>query len=127
MATRTGRTEPCGRAQSQVRLAQARKFVDTAELIMTEEDDLATPGAAAALAVLAGIAAADALCCVNLGRRARGQAHREATTLLAQVEPGGRELSRCLARLLEIKDGAQYGTIYLSLGRAKRQSATRAR
>ena len=114
-----GRTQSCGVAEARVRTAQARKFLDTAELIHDVDDDLATPGVAAALAVLAGIAASDALCCRSLGRRARGQDHREATGLLAQVEPGGKELSRALARLLDIKDGSQYGLAFLSAARAK--------
>ncbi|MDQ2845825.1 MAG: hypothetical protein M3Y77_05640, partial [Actinomycetota bacterium] len=45
--------------------------------------------------------------------------HREATGLLAQVEPNGRSLSRALARLLEVKDSAQYGVVYLTLARAR--------
>src|SRR5699024_6734144 len=113
-----GRTAPCGRQEARTRAAQARKFLETAELILGADDDLATPGAAAALAVLAGIASADALCCYSLGYRARGADHREATRLLAQVEPGGRQLSRALARLLEIKDGSHYGVVYLTSARA---------
>lgn len=118
-ATRAGRTQACGSAQARTRAAQARSFLDVADLIAGEDDDLATPGTAAALAVLAGIAAADALCCASIGRRARGQDHREATGLLAHVEPDGKTLSRSLARLLEIKDGAHYGTVYLTTSRAK--------
>ena len=67
----------------------------------------------------AGIAASDALCCRSLGRRARGQDHREAIGLLAQVEPNGKALSRALARLLDIKDGSQYGLVFLGTARAK--------
>lgn len=119
MATRGGRTEPCSGGQARIRAGQARAFLDTAELIVDLDDDLATPGVAAALAVLAGIAASDALCCKNLGRRARGQDHREATGLVAQVEPDGPALAKLLARLLEIKDSAQYGTVYLSVARAR--------
>lgn len=118
-AARGTRTQPCGPAEARVRSAQARNFLDTAELITGEDDDLATPGTVAALAVLAGIAAADALCCMNLGRRCRGQDHREATRLVEQVEPDGRALSRALARLLEIKDGAHYGTVYSTPARAE--------
>ena len=114
-----GRTQTCGVTEARVRAAQARKFLETAELILDVDDDLATPGVAAALAVLAGIAASDALCCRSLGRRARGQDHREAIGLLAQVEPNGKALSRALARLLDIKDGSQYGLVFLGTARAK--------
>jgi hypothetical protein len=78
------------------------------------DDDLASPGVAAALAVLAGIAAADAACCVALGQRSRGQDHRQATDLLRQVQPDGLTLARDLARLLDIKDGAHYGAVYVT-------------
>ncbi|SEE98223.1 hypothetical protein [Ruania alba] len=119
MATRGPRTQDCSIAEAKVRAAQSRKFLDTAELILDADDDLATPGAAAALAVLAGIAASDSLCCRNLGRRPRGQDHREATPLLEQVEPNGKDMSRSLARLLELKDGSHYGLVYLTMSRAK--------
>lgn len=119
MAARSGRSQSCGITEARVRVSQARKFLDTAELILDVDDDLATPGATAALAVLAGIAASDALCCYSLGRRARGQDHREATGLLLQVEPDGQSLARALARLLDIKDGSQYGVVYLTSARAK--------
>jgi hypothetical protein len=118
-AARGGRTQDCGPNEARVRVTQARSFLDVADLLLSEDNDLATPGTAAALAVLAGIAAADALCCMNIGRRARGQDHREATRLVAQVEPNGRAHSNALARLLEIKDGAHYGTVYLSATRAR--------
>ena len=108
-----------GPGEARIRASQARKFLDTADLLMDLDDDLATPGASAALAVLAGIAASDALCCISLRQRARGQDHKEATGLLAQVEPGGRRLSQWLARLLGIKDGAHYGAVYLTAAKAK--------
>ena len=44
--------------------------------------------AATALAVLAGIAASDAACCAALGRRSRGQNHRQATELVEQIASG---------------------------------------
>lgn len=55
MPTKAGRTRPCGITEARVRAAQGRKFLDTAELIADVDDDLATPGVAAALAVLAGV------------------------------------------------------------------------
>ncbi|HZN18923.1 MAG TPA: hypothetical protein VFB84_12225 [Micromonosporaceae bacterium] len=42
-------------------------FLEVAEMVGAEQDELATPGVAAALAVLAGIAASDAVCCAALG------------------------------------------------------------
>ncbi len=109
----TGRTQACEREQARIRLAHARAFLDAADLI-GDVDDLAGPNVAAALAVLAGIAAADAACCLAIGRRSRGQDHREAIGLLGQVEPDGAALARDLARLLDIKDGAHYGMVYVT-------------
>lgn len=47
---------------------------------------------AAALAGIAAVTAADAVCCIRLGRRSSGRAHRDVTRLFAQAEPeAGRE------------------------------------
>jgi hypothetical protein len=92
-------------------------------LVADEGEGRSYAGVAASLAVLAGIAASDAACCRALGRRARGDDHQEASALLAQVEPGGQEASRALARLLSIKDGAQYG--FTDVGGANLRGAMR--
>lgn len=106
-------TQPCSRADARVRLDQARKFLEVAGLVAGETEIPASLSVAAALAVLAGIAASDAACCAALGRRARGQDHRQALPVLAEVE-GGRRASRDLGRLLDLKDAAHYGLIYVS-------------
>lgn len=110
----SGRTQACNRANARVRSRQARAFLDTGELVVGVDDELATPNVAAALAVLAGIAASDAICCGVLRERPRGQDHRQAVDLLSDVKPHGRELGRHLARLLDIKDGAQYGLTFVT-------------
>lgn len=69
--------------------------------------------------MLAGIAASDAACCAVLGTRARGQDHREAVALLSGVAAVGAEMSRDLARLLDLKDNAHYGVFYLSETKAR--------
>jgi hypothetical protein len=74
-----------------------------------EAGDVEYASAAAALAVLAGIAAADAACCAALGRRPRGQDHQQATRLVEQVVPGGAGAAKALRRLLGLKDEAHYG------------------
>jgi hypothetical protein len=119
MTPQQGRTQECNRAQAAVRLSQARAFLEVAELIGAEDDELANDNVAAALAVLAGIAAADAACCGTLGRRSRGQDHRQAIQLVAQAGPDGKTLSQALRRLLDIKDGAHYGMIYVGAEKAK--------
>jgi hypothetical protein len=71
----------------------------------------------------AGIAAADAACCRALGERSRGDDHREATKLVAQVQPGGDDAAKALGRLLTLKTDAEYGLTAVS--RANRDLAIR--
>jgi hypothetical protein len=119
MNPQPGRTQDCNRAQASVRLSQAQAFLEVAELVGAEEDELASDNVAAALAVLAGIAAADAACCGALGRRSRGQDHRQAIPLVALACHDGKALSQALRRLLDIKDNAHYGMIYVGPQQAK--------
>ena len=90
-------------------MRHARRFMEVAQLVAEEGADLDYSSTSAALAVLAGIAASDAACCAALGRRARGQDHREAVTLMGQIEPGGDKAAASLRRLLGLKDEAHYG------------------
>jgi hypothetical protein len=103
------RTQTCSDQDAKTRLAHARKFLEVAELVAGEGDDQEYSSAAAALAVLAGIAASDAACCKALGRRSRGQDHRSAIELVEQVEPDGKDAANALRRLLALKDEAHYG------------------
>lgn len=120
MARSSARTQSCDRADALTRLAQADAFLLSAELIVEDESDDATPSVAASLAVLAGIAAADAACCARRGVRARGQAHAEAVELAGTVEPNGRAMAKDLQRLLNRKDDSQYGLTFVSAGEATR-------
>lgn len=70
-------------------------------------------------AVLAGIAASDAICCVRLGRMHRSQDHVGATELLADAVPDGRKIGQDLRRLLSLKDEAHYGVIVASARKAQ--------
>lgn len=126
MTRSPGHVQTCSLEDARVRLAQARKFLEVAELVSLEEQLPESATAAAAVAVLAGIAAADAACCAALGRRSRSQSHRDAADLLCQVEPGGGSAAATLRRLLDLKDTAHYGLIAVSgqrLKRALRQAA----
>jgi hypothetical protein len=109
----SARTAPCTPADARARLRKAQSFVTGAELALGVDDDplLDLPGVAAALAVLAGIAAADAACCAALGERSRGQAHQEAIALVRTVRPHGVQMARDLERLIQKKDNAHYGMI----------------
>lgn len=120
MARPRTRTQPCDRSDALNRLTQAESFLIAAELIVDDESDDASPGVAASLAVLAGIAASDAACCARLGTRARGQSHAEAVELLATVEPRGTDMAKDLQRLLNRKDDSHYGLAFVSAGDAGR-------
>jgi hypothetical protein len=115
---RAGRTQPCDRRDALTRLEHARAFLDVAELVGTDRDELATPSVSTALAVLAAIAASDAVCCAMLRQRSRGQDHQQAVDLLRSISPGGPEMARDLSRLLAIKDDAHYGLLDISTQRA---------
>lgn len=104
-----GRTQACADTDADTRLRHARKFIEVAELVAGEGEEIEYASQAAALAVLAGIAAADAACCKALGRRSRGQDHRDAAALVEGVTPGGKRAASSLNRLLNLKDQAQYG------------------
>jgi len=108
------RTQGCSAAQARKRLEHARKFLEVAEMIAGERDGLEYASAAAALAVLAGIAAADAACCAALGRRSRGQNHLQAIDLVEQIAPDGARAAKALRRLLGLKDEAHYGLFDIS-------------
>lgn len=105
----SARTQSCSPADAATRLRHAHKFIEVAELVAGEGEDVEYSSQAAALAVLAGIAASDAACCKALGRRSRGQDHRAAIDLVEKVEPGGKQAAKALNRLLNLKDEAHYG------------------
>ncbi len=110
MTSRSGRTQPCDRTHARTRLDNAEKALEVAELASAEEEIPASRSVAAALAVLSGIASADAACCAALGRRSRGDDHREAAALLRQIVEGERA-AKALLELINLKDTAQYGLI----------------
>lgn len=111
--SRDGRTQICSADQARTRLKHARKFLELAELT-GEGGEAAYNSAGAALAVLSGIAAADAACCAALGRRSRGQDHLQAVGLVEQIAPDGPQAANGLRRLLSIKDEAHYGLVDVS-------------
>ena len=96
-----------------MRLHQAEAALNVADLIL-EEEDLAMPGVAAALAIISGIAASDAACCARLGKRSRGEAHSQAADVLATVSPDGEKMAKDLRRLVNRKDNAHYGLSFAS-------------
>jgi hypothetical protein len=117
MARGGGRTKTCDATEAKQRLEIAREFLEVADLVDEErgkDASLVYPSAAASLAVLAGIAAADAASCAALQERSRSQNHHDAEELLEQIEPDGKRAARALRDLLNLKDKAQYGVLPVS-------------
>lgn len=83
------------------RLAQARDFLEVADVALAGEKF----DPAASDAVLAGIAAADAICCAVLHRRSSDGDHLTSKDLVDEVDP---KAGTQLGRLLSIKSRAQY-------------------
>lgn len=95
-------------------------YFQAAELILDEraavkQENLSV---AAGNAVLAGIAASDAICGQRLRKVHRGDDHRGAIDLLRSAVPDGQKLSTKLGRLLDVKDEAHYGIIFVSARKA---------
>ena len=99
------------RADSLARAKHARGFVNSAEIVTEFADEIgdeAVSTVVSSLAVLAGIAAADAICGVALKQRSSSEDHAEAVRMLATVSPSGENYARDLRRLIAAKSGVQY-------------------
>jgi hypothetical protein len=112
------RIASCGAPEARLRVEQAEAYLIAAEMA-TGEAGGAWATVAAGTAVLAGIAASDAICCVRIGERSRGEDHHEALALLARATPDGPQLAQGLERLLSIKDQSHYGIELVSSSRAR--------
>lgn len=119
MARGSGRVEAITRADARARLKTARMYLTAAELILGESADEAAT-VATGNAVLAGIAAADAICGHASGERYRGPDHRAAADHLERVT-GDQALGRVLRELVDLKDAGHYG-----VGNLTRANATKA-
>lgn len=130
MSTRRRR---CTSEEARTRCRQAVAYLDTARLVTSDgalPSDYDYNHVAAGVAVLAAIAASDALCCRQLGERPRGQDHRSAVELLATIRFGAgtpavqakraRDLAGALATVLDLKDEAHYGTSLLGPTQVRR-------
>jgi hypothetical protein len=91
-------------------LRKAGEFADAAQTIREFADDEADVGDAyVTLLIHAGVAAADVICCAELGEHARGESHNDAIELIRRVRPGGTALANALSTLLGAKTRAGYG------------------
>lgn len=111
------RTTPCTAHHARTRLEQAHQYLSVAELVVSDEAG-SEATVATGNAVLAGIAAADAICCSSTGSRYRGSDHREAANYLVRVT-GEATLGKALRDLADYKDQAHYGLTNVRVNRAK--------
>jgi hypothetical protein len=107
------RHSPCGPVDAARKARLARAYLDLAEQAAAGDSD-ETRNVAAGNAVLAAIAASDALTCLRLGRHSRGQAHQEAAGLLRTIRPAGASLAKDLTSAVGVKDAAHYGSVFVS-------------
>jgi len=102
----TKKTHPGeGRARRNV----AESYLDVAELISSE--DGTAINVCVGVAVLAGIAAGDAICAAALGERYSGDDHDAAADLLGRVDP---KLGKSLHDLVALKGKSHYGSALLT-------------
>jgi hypothetical protein len=119
MARRVGRTRAATVVDARARLGVAQAYLEVAELVLDDKDRIEMPGVAAGLAVLAGIAASDAICARRIGAIHRGDDHRAAAELLRTATPDGNKLAATFQRLIDMKDEAHYGVTMVSAQRAR--------
>jgi hypothetical protein len=116
-ARRIDRLQECGPGQARTRLRHAQLYLQVAQTVLAEEAGEETT-VATGNAVLAAIAASDALCCARAGERYRGGDYRLAADLLERVT-GDRRLAGLLRDVLDLKDTGHYGLVDVQLARAK--------
>jgi len=112
------RTSPCSPDEARTRLRTARAYLDVAGSVLGERDRGEYLNVATGMAVLAGIAASDAICGIRLGCLHRGEDHHGAEELLRKATPDGPKLATVLGRLLSLKDAAHYGVPVISSRKA---------
>ena len=109
MSPKKHRTRPGGLAEARKRREIAQSYYDVAVLLSSD------PGPAINTsignAVLAGIAAADAICLAAIGERYAGQDHAAAADFLEAVDPG---VGRRLRMLVGFKSASHYGDSILT-------------
>lgn len=114
-----GRVTTCTPAEARGRREQARAFLGVADLVLVEPAARAETHVAAALAVLAAIAATDAICGLQLGHYSRGQDHDQAIDLLQTVDLDDTTLPATLRRILSSKDFVHYSPRLVSAADAQ--------
>lgn len=113
------RTRSAGLPEARSRLRSAQAYLEVADLVLDEPEREEFLNVAAGLAVLAGVAASDAICSRRLGRIHRGDDHRAAAELLRKATPDGDKLAAMFLRLIDVKDAAHYGVMVVAARRAR--------
>jgi hypothetical protein len=99
-------------------LKHAQLYLEVAKIaIMNKQPDECT--VATGNAVLAAIAASDAICCAGGKRRFRGESHRQAAELLEEVT-GDKALGAALREAIDLKEEGHYGLSNVELNRARK-------
>lgn len=111
MATKRGKSSVCGKGTAQSRLNVAREYQALAHSKLNVETG-AVRNAMAGNAILAGIAAADAICCIRLGERSTSSDHSDAVLFLAKVNP---VLAQKLSTLIGSKPTSHYGENFIGI------------
>ena len=110
----SSRVSSCTPAEARARREQAKAFIDVAEMVLGDPAPQTHANVAVALAVLAAIAASDAICGLRLGRYSRGQDHDSAAALLETVDLPDSTLPAKLRRVLASKDNVHYSPRLIS-------------
>jgi hypothetical protein len=110
----SSRVISCTPTEARGRRQQAKAFIDVAEMVLSEPATHTDPHVAAALAVLAAIAATDAICGLQLGRYSRDQDHDSAAVLLDTIDLPDQTLPAKLRRVLASKDNVHYSPRLIS-------------
>ena len=110
MSPKKHRTSSGGRPEGLRRLSIAEQYLALAAMLEDDSSDGAI-NACIGNCVLAGIAAADAICYSRLGERYAGPDHDQAADVLDRVD---KELGNMLRSLNRLKTKSQYGDEWLT-------------
>ena len=111
MASKMGASSTCGLEQAKNRLDVAKQYQELAHLKAREKLGAAR-NVAVGNAVLAGIAASDAICCWHFGKRSSSSNHSDAVLLLAKAD---KKLAKHLSILIGDKTTSHYGEKFIGI------------
>lgn len=109
---KNNRTITLDKIGARARLKEAHLYLSAAELL--DSGSAAENKVAGSNAILAGIAAADAICGLALGERSSGDDHAQAISLLKRATHPSTKAASSLTRLLTQKTPVQYGADAIS-------------